>query len=218
MTTTAAIQPNGNSILPPGFYDLLKISNAALDFEIFCQRPGTIIDFDESTATATVQIQQLWTLPNGTPQTFPPIAGVPCFTLQGGGGFIQMPIAKEDNCLLFFADRNIDAWRTQGSAQVPNNQRAHDISDCFAFVGVNPMSALLSAYVANQLTIAYSGATIALAGGKVTIKNQAQSLKTILDTLLTTIEGATSSTGDTGIATIAAAASAAKISVDALLF
>jgi Phage protein Gp138 N-terminal domain len=50
----------------------------------------------------------------------------------GGGGFtFTFPIAKDDEGLLVFSSRCIDAWHQQGGVQKQADLRMHDLSDGF---------------------------------------------------------------------------------------
>lgn len=51
----------------------------------------------------------------------------------GGGGFVfTSPIAVNDEVLIIFASRCIDAWWQSGGVQKPMEARMHDLSDGFA--------------------------------------------------------------------------------------
>lgn len=63
---------------------------------------------------------------------------VPTVTLQGGGSYIQMPIAVGDYCLLVFGERCFDRWYEGQDNALPAEYRLHDYSDAVAIVGLNP--------------------------------------------------------------------------------
>jgi len=74
---------------------------------------------------------------------YPALVNVPVFTYQGGGTYIQMPIAVGDSCLLLFCDRDMDVWFETGQIAPPNSDRVHNINDAIAIVGINNLQNLL---------------------------------------------------------------------------
>ena len=69
---------------------------------------------------------------------YPLLLDCPVVVLQGGGAYIDLPIAEGDYCLVLFNDRNIDTWWDTGNVVVPRNRRKHSLSDGIALVGINP--------------------------------------------------------------------------------
>lgn len=177
------------TIMDPGLTDTLL----ALKLDIFrnmnCVKIGSIQSFDVAKKTAKIQILFKRVLPNGSVASYPVLVDCPVFTLQGGGGAIQMPITAGDNCLVLFSDRNIDAWFKNGSESAPLNSRAHDISDGIALVGVNALGSSLQNYQTSKLRIFFGGTEIDLAGEILTLKNSTTSLLVLLNGLITVIEG-----------------------------
>ncbi|MDR0454704.1 MAG: hypothetical protein LBH05_07840 [Deferribacteraceae bacterium] len=68
----------------------------------------------------------------------PEFAEVPLMTLQGGGCYIQLPVAVGDYCLLLVSERCCDRWYKGQDNMPPLSGRMFDYSDCFAVVGINP--------------------------------------------------------------------------------
>jgi len=54
---------------------------------------------------------------------------------RGGGCTLTFPVAEDDECLVVFASRCIDAWWSAGGVQVQSEFRMHDLSDGFAIPG-----------------------------------------------------------------------------------
>lgn len=87
----------------------------------------------------TVNVQPLIKIPirteSGDIETveLPVIEDVPVMFPCAGGFTITHPIQKGDECLVSFADRNIDLWWQSGGLQNPFDMRKHDLSDGFAF-------------------------------------------------------------------------------------
>ena len=96
------------------------------------------IDSYDSKAV-TVSVQPLIKIPvmtkTGDIETveLPVIQDVPVMFPCAGGFTITHPINKGDECLVSFADRNIDLWWQSGGIQNPFDMRKHNLSDGFAF-------------------------------------------------------------------------------------
>lgn len=91
---------------------------------------------------------------------------VPLLTLQGGSNYIRIMPAINDYCLVLIAENNHDSWYV-GSDNVPAmNKRKHNISDCFAIVGVNNLKNPLPQMDAN---IVIKGDTIKVKQSTITL-------------------------------------------------
>lgn len=132
--------------IEPSLNDTLDNFKVELFRDFHVMKIGEIQSYDKATASATVKIKiKEWTDFDGNKSTaYPVLADVPVLVLQGGGSWIEFPIAKGDPCLVFFSDRDIDTWWTSGNETTPNSLRKHDLSDCIAIVGVNPRANPLS--------------------------------------------------------------------------
>ncbi|MBR0518866.1 hypothetical protein IJJ97_03640 [bacterium] len=92
----------------------------------------TEIDYEKQTCKAQAVIREFI---NNKYVDIPEFMDVPFFILSGGDYAITMPIKKDDECLIVFADSCIDSWWQSGGIQNPIEIRNHDLSDCFALVG-----------------------------------------------------------------------------------
>ena len=101
---------SSKNIMDPKMTDVLAAFKLDVFRSINVVKPGQVRTFDRTKKTATVQILFKRVLPNGSTADYPVLVDVPVVTLQGGGGSIQFPIAPGDQGLLFFSDRNVDAW------------------------------------------------------------------------------------------------------------
>lgn len=154
---------------------------------LYCVMIGTIQSFDGTKKTAKITIVFKRVLPDGTITTYPALVDCPVVTIQGGGGAIQMPVASGDQCLVLFADRNIDAWFKTGGESAPFDARCHDLSDGVALVGVNALSSPLPAYDDNVNIVVPSGKKLVISGGATidALGTQMLALKADVDNLLT---------------------------------
>lgn len=192
------------SIIQPDLPDVLL--NLKLDIlaSLNCHMPGTIISFDAAKCTASVQPAFKSKLPNGNVVSRPVLVDCPVLFPGGGGGRLTFPVAAGDICLIFYQDRRIDEWVQSGGQVLPATQRMHDLSDAVIMVGLDP-TASFGSIPMNKVVLSYQGSSFELTstgwnfvgtGGAeidlttlVSIKNNATTLKAVLDTLITAIEG-----------------------------
>ncbi len=127
------------TINPPDLDDLLAESRDAVFSNLNCIQIGQIQKVNDD-QTAEVKIQFLRQLQDGKTAKYPLLVDCPYFVLNGGGSYIDMPIAQGDYCLVLFNDRNIDNWWDTANVAVPADTRKHSIADGMAIVGINPRS------------------------------------------------------------------------------
>ena len=115
---------------------------ADLKREIFsslhCALPGFVVSFDPETQTAAVQpaLKRTRGTGKGTEQVeLPVIRDVPVFFPGSRDSAITWPVSEGDECLLIFADTDIDSWFDSGDAEEPVSARQHSLPDAFAFIG-----------------------------------------------------------------------------------
>lgn len=118
--------------------------------ETWTALPGKVAsDLDPAKRTISVQptVQAKAQNKDGSFEwvTLPLCVDVPVFFPEGGGVTMTFPVKAGDECLLVFASRCIDAWWQSGGIQVQADQRMHDLSDGFAFVGVSSVPRVISA-------------------------------------------------------------------------
>lgn len=153
----------------PSLSDVLDVAQQDFALALNCVKIGQIQSFDVAKKTATIQILFTRVLPDESIQSYPLLVDCPVFTLQGGGGGIQFPIVAGDQCLVLFADRNIDAWFTTGNEQPPLTPRTHDLSDGIALVGLNSLASTFPDYQSGKARFFYSGYEITLSSAGITI-------------------------------------------------
>ena len=98
----------------------------------------TDIDYEKQTCKAQAVIREYVgneDVDNPEYVDMPEFMDIPFFILSGGDYAVTMPIKKDDECLIVFADSCIDSWWQSGGIQNPIEIRNHDLSDCFALVG-----------------------------------------------------------------------------------
>lgn len=101
--------------------------------------PGIIDSFDAEKQTANIipAIRKRVAGDNSRvkEEQEPMLLDVPVLFLGGGSSYLTFPVKKGDECLVVFADNNIDAWFQSGGVQNQVYPRRHDLSDAFAIVG-----------------------------------------------------------------------------------
>lgn len=174
---------NPSQQLPPD----LKVFGDDLKADIFATlnavQIGRIekVTPDAQTVEISLQIKRL--AMDGTSTAFPVLVDCPYFVLQGGGAYVDMPINKGDYCLVLFCDRNIDTWWATANVADPATPRKHSLSDGIALVGLNPKPQALP----------MDGESIGLIAKdkKVRIKNDAETLYTLMGDLIDAISDLT---------------------------
>lgn len=176
------------------YHDPQEAMRAALDGQqssIWTALPGLVTAFNPVAVTVSVQpaIKGQVRGPDGKTALvdLPLLVDVPVMFARGGGLTATFPIAAGDECLVVFAARCIDGWWQDGGVQPALDQRMHDLSDGFAFVGPMSQKRRISniSTTAAQLRTDDGATFVSVAAGQVTIKAAAVTL----DTPLVTVTG-----------------------------
>jgi len=206
-------------------YDVLMLLKGEILAALRCLMPAKITAVNTAAGTVDVQISALQQTATGEYLNYPPLKGIPAITIQGGGMALKFPVAVDDQCLVFFADRCMAAWKQTGSPQPLPNPRMHDLSDGFALVGVNSPLQLLTLLTATEGGIATAGAKIGIDNDTdlITIASATDSLKAIINDTITQIVNvntgiiADTSTASAIIPATIAAATAANVQLALIL-
>jgi hypothetical protein len=199
---SASIKP----IIEPTLIELLRSHGRDVMREINCAVPGRIEKFDAAKKTAEVHPLLKRVLPDGSVVSYTPLLDCPVVTIQGGGAYLQMPVAAGDQCLIVFADKNIDAWHQNGAEAVPFDGRSHDLSDAIAIVGLDASNSAQVAYPSDEARIIAGTAKVRVkkdgsaasliqgtgevsaVGGKVRVKSASSDLLTVINGLIDVIK------------------------------
>jgi hypothetical protein len=112
--------------------------------------PAIVKSFDpaKQTVTAQISVKELIIVDNKLYTTkICVIPDVPIKMPRAGGFMLALPVKEGDECLLMFADCCIDEWYKNGGED--NEQvfiRRHDLSDCFALMGVWSQPRVIAEY------------------------------------------------------------------------
>lgn len=193
----------------PDFTLVLKSVINKIGLELNCVRVGIIQSFNAEDLTAEVLIANKKTLginQDGTQNTrdYALITANICYCCP----FITYPITAGEECILLFNDREIESWFISGQVQPEAYTRMHDLTDCIAIVGLRSMAKMIT-ILADTLHLFYAGSDIQIneaitinsknggnikADSLITIANSAQNLGTLIQSLITAIEGITINT------------------------
>jgi hypothetical protein len=172
----------------------LKMVLDAFKEDIFatlnCHAVGIIESFDKDLQTASVSFAYSSFSVNDIfipDKDYPKLEDVPVVVLGGGRGSLRFPIEKGDSCLLLFNDRDIASWLTVGSTKPKlTSDRKHDLSDCFAIVGLRSSAEVIKDYDADRTELVHDKTIISMKD-RIRIKNDFASLFTILNLLMDSI-------------------------------
>lgn len=148
------------------YYDqqeTLRMAIEARAARLWTTLPAVVQSYNAATQTLTAQpaINGRQKQSDGTwiSLQMPIVVDVPVQWPAGGGATWTFPIQSGDECLLFIASRCIDAWFTHGFQAAntsdpygrqfnplndPPEFRMHNLSDCFAIVGIRNQSRALA--------------------------------------------------------------------------
>ncbi len=218
----------------PQLRDLLNQHKQEIFGDFNCHQVGKIVSFDATKQTASVQLQILAVLPDGSQVPYPLLTDCPVFINGGGGATITFPITAGDTCLVLFNDRNIDNWFTTGNVVAPNDSRAHSLSDGLVLVGFRNASNPVASYSSTDVVVSFASSLITIkadgtvtlsgSGGHVTIDTAGKislgagtTLKSALDDLCSTLTSWVNTGGSTPNPATVAAIAVVKAEFDAIL-
>lgn len=146
----------------PDLGQTLKMQGLKTASDLNCMRIGIIQDFDPETLTASVLIankKQLGLNQDGTARVkdFPPITAKVCYC----NPYETFPLKYGDECLLLFADREIESWFINGDVNPEWYPRMHDLTDAVAIVGIRSLPKMIN-ILADCLNLFYGSSNIAL--------------------------------------------------------
>lgn len=193
----------------PDFTLVLKSVINKIGLELNCIRIGIIQSFNAADLTAEVLIankKNLGLNKDGTQNSrdYALVTAKICYCTP----YITYPIKQGDECILLFNDREIESWFITGEVQPEAYTRMHDLTDCVAIVGLRSLATMIQ-IMADTLHLFYAGSDIQIneaitinsknggnikADSLITIANSARNLGTLMQSLITAIEGITINT------------------------
>lgn len=210
----------------PSLSDLLNLLKKEIFFDLNCHHLATIQSFNSAkqTVTATInytktffQLNSTSGLYNAVQQNYPLLIDVPVIVLGGGPTRLTFPIAKGDQCLLLFNDRNLDNWFQSGQVGPVANSRAHSFSDGLALIGPNSLNSLIASYDSTRALLTNGTAKVGINpnNNKLTLTN-GTSLNTLLQNLCTQLQTLTTALAALTVAGVATGGGTSGIPVNAV--
>jgi len=168
----------------------LRTSMDGWQSNLWTALPGYITEVDLSKMTCSVQptLKEILVDENGETKLvkLPILLDVPIVFPSGGGFTITFPIEENDEVLVVFSSRCIDAWYQQGGVQPAMEARMHDLSDGFAIPGPKSIPNVIGSINSSKLQIRNDAGTVFLGiGTKFSMTNPTTDLKTVLTDLYT---------------------------------
>ncbi len=174
--------------------------------ELNCNRLGIIESFNNTTQTATISIVDL-PYKNEEVFTKKTFFEVPLMINATQDGGLTIPIKNGDLCVLHIDDRDKDDYFTTGEIRKPNTTRKHNLNDCyFTILAPRPKNKILQEYLQDAVKMYYKNtylklentkatlqtqnAKIEIDNNKIGLSNATTDLKTLLQTLITTLKTA----------------------------
>lgn len=207
MTPPTYVLPFGTNTTNPSLLDLLNMNTKGMKLDLNCHHIGTVQEFDATKQTAKVTINYKQTVQQLDPDSkiykpvlldYPILADCPVVFLGGGSGALTFPVAKGDECLVLFNDRDMDNWFSGSNNGQPATNRTHSFSDGLILVGIRSMGNILSDFdtarvvLRNGTTIVGVGASlIKLANNQYTLNNLLQELINEIKSLVSATAGIT---------------------------
>lgn len=121
----------------PDLGQIIKSAGLSTASELNCMRIGIVQEFYPDDLTVQVQIaakKQIGLNMDGTQRVrdYAPIYAKVCYC----NPFISYDIKQGEECVLLFADREIESWFINGDINPDTHTRMHDLTDAVALFGI----------------------------------------------------------------------------------
>lgn len=159
---------NQLSSTPTLLQTLKNVSNRTGE-DIYCMRIGFIEEFHPEDLTAIVRLAQKKTIgqnQDGTQQVrdYALISAKVCYSSP----YMTYPLKQGDECLVLFADTELESWFITGEALPEGYPRMHDITDAVVIAGIRSMPKMIE-ILADCLNLFYGTSNIALSENLINI-------------------------------------------------
>ena len=156
----------------PDMGQIIKTSGLNMASKLNCMRIGIVQAFYPENLTVQVQIaskKQIGLNPDGTQRVreYAPIYAKVCYC----NPFITYPIKEGDECILLFADREIESWFINGDVNPESHPRMHDLTDAVALFGIRSIPNMVQ-ILTNCLHLFFGNSSIELTENGVNINGE----------------------------------------------
>jgi hypothetical protein len=179
----------------PNLDEVIRTALEEFCTELHTCLPGVVQSYDEKKQTADVQICLKRKYSDDTTALVPLLADVPVIFPRTKNAWIHLPVAKDDQVIVFFSERSIANFRTVGGIVDPEDFRKHHFSDSICMPGFWPDKDTFKVSNPKNIEIVNGLSKISMSpDGQVNIGNGTLDIVTILDDLLTAIQTAITNT------------------------
>lgn len=191
----------------PSLRDALNVAKREIMLGLLCHHIGVIEEFDDAKQTAKITIAYTKTFlqqeDDGStteiPVEYPILSGCPVVFLGGGDSTLTFPVAKGDECIVLFNDRDFDNWYQGNLGAEVASPRLHSFADAIAIIGVRSDPKAIEAFDMERAVLKKGAALVGvgkddkvkIAGNATTpttLNTELQNLSTQLTTLCTQIQ------------------------------
>lgn len=181
--------------------DLLKYFQDTIGLELNCHAIGTIQSFNPTNQTAkvTINYQKVVYMDTGggiwgpVLVSYPVLADCPVRYDFGAQGGFTVPYSQGDEVVIGFNDRDMDLWFTGVLNQGPNTARLHAYADAMVLGGLKSLAHLIQNFDSARPAIRNRAGTSYVAVGptKIELHGNGTTLNTLLQNLISHIQGIT---------------------------
>jgi hypothetical protein len=140
--------------------------------EVHTSMPGRIESYDHRTKKATVKPLINRVYPDGRVDEFPVLNAVPVLLPGTSTGALQFRIRRGTPVALYFSERSMDLWKSQGGLVAPDDRRRFSLSDAFCVPGLDAFDGGFYPEDNDKTRLVESGGALAIDGrGRVALGN-----------------------------------------------
>ena len=151
--------------------DLLEAFGAAQSENVHTSLPGVVTAVKGNRVNVQPSLNRA--LRDGRTESLPVVPNVPIWFPRGGGAAITWPVKAGDGCMLVFAERSLDEWKSGGGTVTPDDPRRHGLSDAVALVGLDSAASgsddVEISMDGSKITVSPDAVTITVGGVTVTV-------------------------------------------------
>lgn len=119
--------------------DLMKEYNDYYMTSVHTSMPAVVVSYNASTRRAVIQPSIKRRIADGSYMKFPILIDVPVLYSGTVEYTIHFPLHKNDEVLLFFAERCIEEWKLKGNDNIEDTDpRRYDLCDAYCIPGLQP--------------------------------------------------------------------------------
>lgn len=119
--------------------DFLKEFNDYYMTSVHTSMPAVVVSYNAATRRAVIQPSIKRRMADGSYMKFPILIDVPVLYSGTVEYTIHFPLHKDDEVLLFFAERCIEEWKLKGNDNIEDTDpRRYDLCDAYCIPGLQP--------------------------------------------------------------------------------